>query len=211
MKKYSKSKIEKIIAIEQLIDHFEDVLGSYLVKLAGRDLSLKDSHLLSVLLHSIGDFERISDHAVNLTESAQRLKDDNISISDTAQRELDSLGVAIRDIIDITENAFIEEDLVKAVAVEPLEEVIDDLVMEMKQRHINRLRKGTCSIEAGIVLEDILTNYERVSDHCSNIAASMIEAEEDSMEMHEYTDVKVKRDEHFREEYKRLKGIYILP
>lgn len=211
VKKYSKSKIEKIIAIEQLIDHFEDVLGSYLVKLAGRDLSLKDSHLLSVLLHSIGDFERISDHAVNLTESAQRLKDDNISISDTAQRELDSLGVAIRDIIDITENAFIEEDLVKAVAVEPLEEVIDDLVMEMKQRHINRLRKGTCSIEAGIVLEDILTNYERVSDHCSNIAASMIEAEEDSMEMHEYTDVKVKRDEHFREEYKRLKGIYILP
>ncbi len=211
VKDYSKTKIDKIVQIEQLVDHFEDVLGTYLVKLSGRDLSIEDSHLLSVLLHSIGDFERISDHAVNVTEAAQRLKDDKATISETAQRELDSLSVAIRDIINLTETAFTEEDVVKAVDVEPLEEVIDDLVMEMKQRHIKRLRKGACSIDAGLVLEDILTNYERVSDHCSNVAATMIEAKTDAMDMHEYTDIKVKNDEYFRDEYRRLKGIYILP
>lgn len=210
-KEYSGKKIDKIISIEQQIDYFEDVLGSYLVKLAGKDLSIDDSHLLSVLLHTIGDFERISDHAVNVTEAAQRLNDENITMSDIAQRELESLTVAVRDIIGITETAFIEEDLMKAVAVEPLEAVINELVREMKQRHIYRLRTGTCSIDAGLILEDFLTNYERVSDHCSNIAATMIEAESDAMDKHEYTSIIARDSEYFKEEYRRLKGIYILP
>jgi len=209
---YSEEKVLEVERLEQLVDGYEDSVGTYLVKLAACDLKKEDSHLLSTLLHSISDFERISDHAINIAESVKKMHDSGLEFSGQGKEELDSLGAALRDIIQMTVEVFDSEDIKAAVNVEPLEEVIDDLVMEMKQRHIIRLRKGNCSMEAGIILEDILTNYERVSDHCSNIAAALIEIQADELDMHQYVDVKVKgSDPYFREEYLRLKNIYILP
>ncbi|MBR2532649.1 MAG: Na/Pi cotransporter family protein, partial [Lachnospiraceae bacterium] len=172
---YSSEKVAEVIQLEQLVDQFEDSIGTYLVKLAGKDLSMDDSHLLSVLLHCISDFERISDHAINITEAVDKLQKQGLEFTSQGKHELDSLGIAIRDILTMTQNAFSTGNTTTAADVEPLEEVIDDLVKEMKQRHIVRLRSGNCSMEAGLLLEDILTNYERVSDHCSNIAAALIE------------------------------------
>lgn len=210
--KYDEQKAEQVIRLEQTTDVFEDCVGTYLVKLAGKDMGKEDSHLLSVLLHSIRDFERIADHAINITEAAQKMQKQGLDITDDAKSELDSLSVAIRDIMSITEEAFAAGDTDTAANVEPLEEVIDDLVMEMKERHIKRLRKGTCSLKAGMLLEDILTCYERVSDHCSNVAAALIEIEANELDVHRYLHTEVKgSDPHFQEEYQRLKGIYILP
>ena len=170
---YSSEKVAEVIQLEQLVDQFEDSIGTYLVKLAGKDLSMDDSHLLSVLLHCISDFERISDHAINITEAVDKLQKQGLEFTSQGKHELDSLGIAIRDIMTMTQNAFSTGNTTTAADVEPLEEVIDDLVLEMKRRHIVRLRSGNCSMEAGLLLEDILTNYERVSDHCSNIAAAL--------------------------------------
>lgn len=209
---YSAEKTAEVIKLEDLVDRFEDSIGSYLVKLAGKDLSTGDSRLLSVLLHCISDFERISDHAINITEAAEKMQKQGLSFTNQGKQELDSLGAAIRDIMNITQDAFCANDANAAAGVEPLEEVIDDLVMEMKQRHIARLRSGNCSMEAGLLLEDILTNYERVSDHCSNIAAALIEIQAGELSMHEYIDIKIKgSDPNFKKEYLRLKNIYILP
>ena len=209
---YAGEKVAEVIRLEQLVDQFEDSIGTYLVKLAGKDLSMDDSHLLSVLLHCISDFERISDHAINITEAVDKLQKQGLEFTSQGKHELDSLGIAIRDILTMTQNAFSTGNTTTAADVEPLEEVIDDLVMEMKQRHIVRLRSGNCSMEAGLLLEDILTNYERVSDHCSNIAAALIEIQADELDMHRYIDVKIKgSDPHFQKEYLRLKNIYILP
>lgn len=211
-KEYNEEKAREVIRLEQLVDCFEDSIGTYLVKLARKDLNQEDSHLLSVLLHSISDFERISDHAINITEAAEKMQKQGLVFTEEGTQELDSLGIAIRDIIITTQNVFSAGDTKTAANIEPLEEVIDNLVMEMKQRHINRLKSGSCSMEAGLLLEDILTNYERVSDHCSNIAAALIEIQADELDMHRYIDIKVKgSDPHFQEEYLRLKGIYILP
>lgn len=209
---YSSEKVAEVIQLEQLVDQFEDSIGTYLVKLAGKDLSMDDSHLLSVLLHCISDFERISDHAINITEAVDKLQKQGLEFTSQGKHELDYLGIAIRDILTMTQNAFSTGNTTTAADVEPLEEVIDDLVMEMKRRHIVRLRSGNCSMEAGLLLEDILTNYERVSDHCSNIAAALIEIQADELDMHRYIDVKIKgSDSHFQKEYLRLKNIYILP
>lgn len=209
---YAGEKVAEVIRLEQLVDQFEDVIGTYLVKLAGKDLSREDSHLLSVLLHCISDIERISDHAINITEAVDKIQKQGLEFTRQGKQELDSLGIAIRDIMTMTLNALSTGNTTAAADVEPLEEVIDDLVMEMKQRHITRLRSGNCSMEAGLLLEDILTNYERVSDHCSNIAAALIEIQADELDMHRYIDVKIKgSDPHFQKEYLRLKSIYILP
>ena len=209
---YSEEKVQEVIELEEQADHFEDVLGTYLVKLSGRDLTTKDSQLLSIMLHCLSDFERISDHAINITDAVTSLHEQGLTMSDQGQVELNSLGVAVRDILDLTVNVFLENDIKHASDVEPLEEVIDDLVMEMKQRHIMRLRSGVCSMEAGLLLEDILTNYERVSDHCSNVAVTVIEIQSGEMDTHEYLNQHVKTgDQHFKDEYMRLKRIYILP
>ena len=209
---YAGEKVAEVIRLEQLVDQFEDVIGTYLVKLAGKDLSREDSHLLSVLLHCISDIERISDHAINITEAVDKMQKQGLEFTSQGKQELDSLGIAIRDIMTMTLNALSTGNTTAAADVEPLEEVIDNLVMEMKQRHITRLRSGNCSMEVGLLLEDILTNYERVSDHCSNIAAALIEIQADELDMHRYIDVKIKgSDPHFQKEYLRLKSIYILP
>ena len=163
-------------------------------------------------MHCINDFERISDHAINLAESAKELHDKGLSLSEESRRELGIYGKAVSDILDLTVSVFAADDTGRARGVEPLEEVIDKLSIEMRQRHIERLRRGACSLEAGLILEDILTGYERVSDHCSNVAVCLIEVHADEYETHEYLNLTTKGDDPwFREEYKRLKNVYLLP
>lgn len=185
---YNEEKAQRIVDLEDLVDHFEDELGSYLVKLSSRNLSEKDSHTLNTILHCIGDFERISDHARNLKEAAEEMYKKKLRFSDKAQEEIFVLRQAIHDILKITMLSFCEDDLQLAARVEPLEEVIDELNLDIKQRHIKRLRKGKCTIELGFILSDIATNFERVSDHCSNIALCLLEVSENEFDTHAYLD-----------------------
>ena len=188
------------------------MLGTYLVKLSARDLNREDSRTLSILLHCINDFERISDHAINLVEAAQSLARKGMHLTPKGQAELDAYGKALSDILDLTVSVFAADDTERARGVEPMEEVIDALSIEMKQRHIDRLRKGECSLEAGLILEDILTSYERVSDHCSNVAVCLIEVHADEFETHEYLNLTARGgDPWFLQEYTRLKREYPLP
>ena len=209
---YSQKGLDTVAAMEQEADSYEDVLGTYLVKLSARDLNKADSRTLTILMHCINDFERISDHAINLAESAQELHDKGLTLSEESRRELATYGKAVSDILDLTVSVFAADDTQRARGVEPLEEVIDKLSIEMRQRHIERLRRGACSLEAGLILEDILTGYERVSDHCSNVAVCLIEVHADEYETHEYLNLTTKGDDPwFREEYNRLKQVYLLP
>lgn len=184
--KYNKEKADRVSQLEKEVDRFEDELGTYLVKLSSKNLSEKDSHTLSEILHCIGDFERISDHALTIRNAAEEMHSKKLKFSDKAQTELETLGRAIHDILKITMLSFSEEDLELSKQVEPLEEVIDELNMEIKQRHVKRLRKGKCTIELGFILSDITTNLERVSDHCSNIAVCLLQVSEDEYETHAY-------------------------
>ena len=209
---YDESRANNVIAMEQEADQFEDILGTYLVKLSRKDLTQEDSRLLSLMLHCISDFERISDHAINIVESAQELHRKGLSFTDTSRAELAVFSRTLSDILDLTSTTFVTLDLNLARGVEPLEEVVDSLRSEIKQRHIERLRGGNCSMEAGLILEDILTNYERVSDHCSNVAVALIELRRDEFDTHEYLDITVKgNDPWFQKEYARLRQLYALP
>lgn len=209
---YSESRVEKIIEMEESVDRYEDALGTYLVKLNNCDLSQKDSRTLSILLHCIGNFERISDHAVNLTDSTTQMHEKKLEFSKKAMEELQVFSDALRDIVDQTMEAFALGDLDKARQIEPFEQVIDSLNIELKQRHIRRLRKGKCTIELGLILEDMITNYERISDHCSNIAVCMIRVNEDGFDTHEYLDVlKEEKAPWFEEEFYNLSKKYALP
>ena len=210
--KYDEKAAEKVIWLEELVDHYEDEIGSYLVKLSSKHLSEKDSQELSVLLHCIGDFERISDHAINIMESAREMAEKELSFSKKAQEELAIFTGAVKDIVNTSILVFQEEDLKLAAMVEPMEEVIDYLNSEIKKRHIKRLRKGKCTIEMGFVLSDITTNYERVSDHCSNIALCLLQLNEENFDTHEYQDNLSSKDNvTFVAEVKRLKEHYQLP
>ncbi|MBQ3528043.1 MAG: Na/Pi cotransporter family protein [Clostridia bacterium] len=184
--KYDEKLMEKIREDESRVDMYEDKLGSYLVKLTSQDMSLEDSHEANKLLHVISDFERISDHALNLAGSAEEIYDKKLEFSGEAKRELASLTGAINEILNITLESFANDNLDKAIIVEPLEQVVDHLKELLRKRHIKRLRKQECTIELGFVLTDILTNFERVSDHCSNIAACMLEIAHDEFDIHEY-------------------------
>ena len=201
---------EEVIRLEQRVDTYEDVVGSYLVKLTSRDLSKKDSQTMSVLLHSISDFERISDHGINIMESAQEGWEKGLTFSEEARKELTVLKDAVEEIVGRATKVFVEEDLSNAKNIEPLEKVIDGLTKEIKQRHIRRLRKGKCTIELGLILEDILTYLERVSDHCSNIAIGMLEISEDGFDTHEYMEQLDTEGEAFKEEYRNVKKKYHL-
>ena len=212
LKSYSDSNVEKIIQMEQNVDRYEDLLGTYLVKLNNCDLSTADSRTLSILLHCISNFERISDHAVNITDSAALMHDKKLEFSGKAMEEMEVFSNALHDIVGATVDAFSKVDLEAAKYIEPFEQVIDGLNIEMKQRHIKRLRKGKCTIELGLILEDIITNFERVSDHCSNIAVCMIRVNEDGFDTHEYLDVlKEEKAEWFEKEYRSLVARYALP
>ena len=209
---YSDKTADRVEKLENQIDQYEDALGTYLVKLSGRELSIKDSRVLSVLLHCIGDFERISDHAVNIRDAAVEMHKKDLKFSEKAKQELRVFSNAIRDILDRAVMAFETGDVELAKEVEPLEQVVDALNKEEKQRHINRLRTGTCTIELGFILSDISTNLERAADHCSNIAVCLLQVDEGGFDTHEYLDIlKEENSEEFQHEYMELSERYALP
>ena len=177
---------EAIAGLEDTVDVYEDHLGSYLVRLSGKELSSTDKRTASKILHSIGNFERISDHALNLVSSAQEMLEKKIVMSDDAVAELKNLGDAVKEIISLATNAYASMDTSLAQKVEPLEQVIDLLTQDVRLHHVDRLQSGDCTIENGFVLADILNNYERISDHCSNIAVAVLEADLDLFDPHEY-------------------------
>lgn len=209
---YTDEMATKIKNNEERIDVYEDVLGTYLVKLCSKSLIPEDSANASKMLHSIGDFERISDHAVNILNVAKEMHEKKIYFSDDAVKEVDVVMCALIEIVNNTINAYVNSDYELAKRIEPLEQVIDKLVEELKLRHIRRLRDGKCTIELGFIFSDLLTVIERVSDHCSNIAVCMIELKEESYETHEYLN-ELKRDDFgtFKDEYKEYKSKYVLP
>lgn len=183
---YTEEKAERIAALEAKIDHYEDNLGTYMVKLSHANLSKNDGHTVSMLLHSISDFERISDHAVGLMRAAKEMHEKGLSFSEMAGRELHVFANATRDIVSRAVFSFETGDLEMAATVEPLESAIDSINVQIKNRHIDRLQSGRCTIELGFILQDICTDLERVSDHCSNIAVYQIEVPQDELDTHEY-------------------------
>jgi len=184
--RYDAEKAAEVRELEGRIDRYEDKLGTYLVRLSGMDLTDADSHEVGRLLHSIGDFERISDHAVNIVDTAQEIYEKKIAFSDAARSELSHMTAAIVEIIDFTADAFAKNDIETAAQVEPLEQVIDVMKSTYKERHITRLQEGRCTIELGFVFNDLITNYERVSDHCSNVAISTIQRNAPKQDAHKY-------------------------
>lgn len=209
---YSSKTADAIREDEQKLDNYEDKLGTFLVKISSQQLSDADSNTVSTLLHTIGDFERIGDHALNIVKVAKEISDKDISFSEQAQKELKVAANAIKDILTITVKAFCDADPAHALDVEPLEQVIDKMLSEIKKRHINRLTGGSCTIELGFVLSDLLTNYERVSDHCSNIAVCIIQISKSVFDTHEYlNEYKNAGGEYFTNAYNEYKEKYILP
>ncbi len=200
---------DEVTRKEDAVDHYEDVLGTYLVKLSAKHLSQDDNRTVNTLLHTIGDFERVSDHAVNLIKAAKEIRDKSIQFSEEALNDLSVLEAAVQDIVNRTVDAFQKNDVYAAKKIEPMEEVVDGLVREVKSRHIMRLQAGACSIEYGFVLDDLLTNYERIADHCSNIAVAMIEVSLDRFDTHEYLNaVKHGEDVKFERRYEKYRGRY---
>lgn len=213
LESYDEEKAGLVLHYEDIVDRYEDELGTYLVKLNGKSLTKKDSQIVSMLLHVIGDFERISDHAVNIKEAAEEMRDKKLRFSDKAAAELKVYTTAIHEIVNMAFDAFTTENVEAAGNVEPLEEVMDYLKAELKDRHVRRLRKGKCTIELGFVLTDLITNYERVADHCSNIAVCLIQVVgNDGFDTHEYLDnIKSKDNEEFKIKVHWYKEKYELP
>ena len=208
---YDENLAQQIIDSETEIDHYEDKTSSYLLKVSERTLSQKDSREVSQLLHVIGDIERISDHSVNILEAAKEIKDKNITFSEEAQHELSIISNAVREILSLSIEALVREDINLAKKVEPLEQIIDKLKYKIKNNHVKRLRQGNCTIELGFVLSDLLNNFERVADHCSNIAVCLIEINNNSFETHEYlNNVKETGANEFFEYYDMYKQRYSL-
>ena len=194
--------------VENKVDNLEDAIGSYLIKVSAKSTDTKDSEQVTKLLHIIGDYERISDHAVNIVESCEELRDKKIAFSDEAVKELNVLRQAVKDILALSYSAFVNNDLDAAAKIDPLEQVVDDLRDKIRLNHIIRLQKSECTIEHGFVLSDILTNFERVSDHCSNIGGCVIEiAKYDALEMHKYNR-KNHGSEDFEQMYKKYSSEY---
>ncbi len=183
---YSEDRYNKVQEKENLIDKYEDKLGTYLMQLTGRDMTENQSKQVSILLHTISDFERLGDHAVNLSKSANELYEKKISFSDEANSELAVLGGAVREILEITVNSFAEDDVELATHVEPLRELINVLCNELKSRHIIRLRNGKCELKQGFAFNNILTDFERIGAHCSNVAVALLESEAEDFDIHEY-------------------------
>ena len=197
---------------EKKVDRYEDELGTYLVKLNQKDLSVHDSHSVSIMLHCIGDFERISDHGVNIMESAQELYEKGLKFSDKALEELRVMEHAVEDIVDIAYKVYENQDVQLAREIEPLEEVIDELSKELKYRHIQRLRAGECTIEMGFILSDVTTSLERVADHCSNIGVCVTQVHEDAFDTHQHLkQIKHGPDETFYRELEVIRSQYQLP
>lgn len=206
---YSTEKYNKIAEMETLVDKYEDKTSTYLVKIASNSMSSKDSKAVTELLHCIGDIERISDHAVNIAKVAKEMFDKEVSFSEQAQTDIKVITSASLEVLDMAVTSLVNEDLNIARNVEPLEQVVDRLKRKIKSNHISRLRQGDCTMELGFILSDLLTNYERVADHCSNIAVCLIEIAHDSFETHEYlSSIKNHNDESFDEQYAFYKEKY---
>ncbi|MBR6941058.1 MAG: Na/Pi cotransporter family protein, partial [Clostridia bacterium] len=198
---YSEEKAKNIREDEEKSDHYEDALSSYLVKVSRYDISNRDSREAAELLKLIGDFERISDHAVNILESAEEMKDKEIVFSGEAEKEIKTIIAAVEEIVNLSYLAFVNNALEIAVTVEPLEQVIDDLKEKLRLNHIIRLQKEKCTIDAGFVWSDLLTNFERTSDHCSNVAGTIIDVANHNMNLHESIRALKEDSEGFRREY----------
>ena len=210
---YSEERYRKIQEKENVIDTYEDKLGTYLVQLTGKEMTKAQTSEVSKILHTMSDFERIGDHAINITECAKELNQKHIVFSDEAEDELELLTKAIHEIVDITTEAFEKEDVSMAYRVEPLEEMIDLLCDEMKMRHISRIQRGTCTLNHGFVFNDLLTNYERVADHCSNVAVAMIELDQAiaTFDTHEYlSNLKKIKDSTFNQYFEEYRKKYQL-
>jgi phosphate:Na+ symporter len=209
---YDEEQALRVGELETRADKYEDALGTYIMKISTKNLKKEDSEMLNVMLHCIGDFERISDHACNICDSARELQQKNMQFSPKAETELDILSSAVREAVDISFDAFKSNNKNEADKVEPLEELIDTLSVELKARHIRRLREGKCTIELGFAHSDILNNLERVADHCSNIAVDVIQSDQLEFDAHEYLDrIKNKDNQQFARDYKAYKEKYRLP
>lgn len=209
---YDEEQALRVGELETRADKYEDALGTYIMKISTKNLKKEDSEMLNVMLHCIGDFERISDHACNICDSARELQQKNMQFSPKAETELDILSSAVREAVDISFDAFKSNNKNEADKVEPLEELIDTLSVELKARHIRRLREGKCTIELGFAHSDILNNLERVADHCSNIAVDVIQSDQSEFDAHEYLDrIKNKDNQQFAKDYKAYKDKYRLP
>lgn len=212
IKEYNEEAGVRVLELEEEVDRYEDLLGDYLLKISSKDLSEKESHQLTVMLHCINDFERIADHAINIKESAEEKFTKGLQFSEKAAMELEIFAAAIQEIVDITVSMFKNDDLNMASRVEPLEEIIDDLSVDMKTRHVTRLRKGACTIELGFVLQDLTTNFERVADHCSNIALYVLQENEEHIDAHEFMDnIKKSGDIAFERQKMYYRNRYKLP
>ncbi len=206
---YDKAKAEAIREAEDKTDHFEDIIGSYLVKLSMKQLNETEGAMASMLLKAIGDFERISDHAVNILESAEEMREKGVIFSDSAKNEMNSLSAATTEIVTLSYHAFVENNAEQANLVEPLEQVIDRMKELLRTRHIDRLRMGDCGIEAGFVWSDLITNMERVSDHCSNIAGCVMDTKEQNMNLHESLKLLRSDSPFYREKYTEYTKKYL--
>ena len=208
---YSDEGFDHVNHLEDIVDKYEDKLGTYLIHITSRELNPEQNGAVGKYLHAINDFERISDHALNIAECAKELHDKEITFSNTGEKELKVLICAVSEIVETAVGAFVDNDIERAYRVEPLEELIDNLCDEMKMHHIDRLQKGICTLHHGFVFNDLLTNLERVSDHCSNIAVAMIELESESFDAHEYINSLIEVRSHcFDEYYEEYSKKYVL-
>ena len=209
MDQYDEEKAATVETLENRIDHFEDKIGSYVIQITNRNMLENDSAKMSIILHSINDLERISDHAVNLKNSAQEMKDKGLKMSFEGSTEIMYLRRAVTDLVNLTVQALSHNDKELAKEIEPLEEVIDDLSDELKRRHVIRLKEGKCTIEMGFVLTDMTTSLERIADHCSNIGVSILESSEEDMGRHAYLhSVKKEDTENFQDRYEHYRELY---
>lgn len=208
---YDSAEFAEVNRLESLVDKYEDKTSTYLVKIAKSQTSARDSKVVTELLHCIGDIERISDHALNIAEAAKEVSDKKITFSDKAMQDIAVISKAVTEVLDLAITALIQEDIETAKMVEPLEQVIDSLNRKIKNGHIKRLQQGDCTMELGFILADLLTGYERIADHCSNIAVCFIEIANDSFETHEYLNqLKSGEEAEFSRMYQEYKEKYRL-
>ena len=214
-KKFDEGILEQVVDLEDKTDRYEDALGTYLVKLSNMNLSVADNRILNTLLYTVSDIERMADHAMAVAKAAEEMKEKEMNFSKQAMGELAVLGQAVTDLLDRTVNAYKTFDFALAMKIEPQEEVVDDLVREIKSRHVRRLRDGLCTVEYGFVLEDLLTACERTADHCSNVAVEMLQVAEGKLEAHEYLNALKAGELHesaaFNKRFARYKAHYAFP
>jgi phosphate:Na+ symporter len=209
---FDKEIAEDVDYLEKKVDLYEDQLGTYLMQINAHHLGVKDSHTLSVLLHCITDYERISDHALNIMQRASNMNENKREFTPKAKSEMDIFASAVQEIVELSVKAFEEQSVDVAKMIEPLEETIDGINMEVKRRHIRRLRKGKCTIDQGFDLSDIGTDFERIADHCSNIAVGLIEVDEDAYDAHGYIEqLKSDKGEGFEQAVDFYQRKYLLP